>query len=125
MLLLGTEFPKMTPNGMDFLLLLLLGLLLLGIDFFFFFLFSQVLQEEPPTPRREEEQFAPLPALDLGSLDALQQELDAKVTASYAPVPKPYRPWEDLTPSNTGRLCRPQGLDSSWISNKARSQHCG
>ena len=65
----------------------------------------QVLQEEPPTPRREEEeQFAPLPALDLGSLDALQKELDAKVTASYAPVPKPYRPWEDLTPTNTGML---------------------
>ena len=65
-----------------------------------------MLQEEPPTPRREEEHFAPLPALDLGSLDALQRELDAKVTASYAPVPKPYRPWEDLTPSNTGRICR-------------------
>lgn len=62
----------------------------------------QVLQEQqqPPTPR-EEEQFAPLPPLDLGglgSLDALQQELDAKVTASYAPVPKPYRPWEDIAP---------------------------
>ena len=61
------------------------------------------MQEEPPIPR-EEEQFAPLPALDLGSLDALQKELDAKVTASYAPVPKPYRPWEDLAPSNTGKL---------------------
>ena len=63
---------------------------------------QQVL-EQPSTPRtpREEEQFAPLPPLDLGglgSLDALQQELDAKVTASYAPVPKPYRPWEDITP---------------------------
>ena len=58
----------------------------------------QVLQEQPPTPRtpKEEEQFVPLPPLDLGglgSLDALQQELDAKVTASYAPIPKPYRPW--------------------------------
>ena len=63
----------------------------------------QVLQEQPPTPRQEEEQFAPLPPLDLGSLDALQQELDAKVVASYAPVPKPYRPWEDLTPSHTGQ----------------------
>ncbi|KAL3136456.1 hypothetical protein ABBQ38_005712 [Trebouxia sp. C0009 RCD-2024] len=62
---------------------------------------TKVVQEDPPTPR-EEEQFAPLPALDLGSLDALQKELDAKVTASYAPVPKPYRPWEDLAPSNTG-----------------------
>lgn len=60
-----------------------------------------MVQEQPPTPR-EEERFAPLPPLDLGSLDALQQELDAKVTASYAPVPKPYRPWEDLTPSNIG-----------------------
>lgn len=62
-----------------------------------------MVQEEPPTPRQDE-QFAPLPPLDLGSLDALQKELDDKVTASYAPVPKPYRPWEDLAPSNTGRL---------------------
>ncbi|DBA86816.1 TPA: hypothetical protein ACH3X2_005399 [Trebouxia sp. C0005] len=65
---------------------------------------TKVLQEQPPTPRQEE-QFAPLPPLDLGSLgslDALQQELDAKVVASYAPVPKPYRPWEDITPSNAG-----------------------
>ena len=60
------------------------------------------MQEQPPTPR-EEQQFAPLPPLDLGSLDALQQELDAKVVASYAPVPKPYRPWEDITPSHTGQ----------------------
>ena len=74
-----------------------------------------MLQEEPPTPRGEEEQFAPLPALDLGSLDALQQELDAKVTASYAPVPKPYRPWEDLTPSNAGRLGTLQALDHSVL----------
>lgn len=66
-----------------------------------------MVQEQPPTPR-EEEQFAPLPPLDLGSLgslDALQQELDAKVVASYAPVPKPYRPWEDITPNNTGQCC--------------------
>lgn len=61
---------------------------------------TKVVQEEPPTPRQDE-QFAPLPPLDLGSLDALQKELDDKVTASYAPVPKPYRPWEDLAPSNT------------------------
>ena len=109
---------------MDFppLLLSVLLLLRIGIDFFFF-LFSQVLQEEPPTPRREEEQFAPLPALDLGSLDALQQELDAKVTASYAPVPKPYRPWEDLTPSNTGRRCTLQGL-KLFFKARAYSQHC-
>ena len=66
-----------------------------------------MVQEQPPTPR-EEEQFAPLPPLDLGSLgslDALQQELDAKVVASYAPVPKPYRPWEDISPSNAGQCC--------------------
>ena len=54
-------------------------------------MFAQVLQEQPATPR-DEEQFAPLPPLDLGSLDALQKELDDK---------------EDITPGqyDTGQPC--------------------